>query len=118
MASAGAASVLAEALALARHVMCAPQVLGLIDRFIFDVQICNPAQGTSGLSLMLAPEGVSLAPVHGLASVAPWDGASHRLGQMIAGHHVDAPEWEAFAAACGLNAGRLLARVATLAGAV
>jgi hypothetical protein len=49
--------------------------------------------------------------------VAKWDGASAKLGQMIAGEHIDWPQWRAFAAECGLNAARLLARVERLASA-
>jgi serine/threonine-protein kinase HipA len=109
---------LADALSLARRVMRAPDVLGLIDRFIFDVLICNPAPPASNVSLMLTASGPSLAPVHGLASLAAWHGISRKLERMISGESIDSTHWQALAADCGLNAARLLARVETLADAV
>jgi serine/threonine-protein kinase HipA len=109
---------LAEAIALARQHMCARDVLALIDAIIFDALICNPDSGAGSLSLIISHDGISLAPMHGLACVAAWDGISPKLGRMIAGAHIGADEWQALAADCGLNAGRLLARLAELAEAV
>jgi serine/threonine-protein kinase HipA len=116
--SRAAVPTLADLLALARRVMCAPDVLALVDQFIFNALVGNPDTGADSFALMICASGITLAPMHGVACVAAWDGISPLLGGMIAGAHVGASEWEAFAAECGLNAGRLLARMETLAGAV
>jgi serine/threonine-protein kinase HipA len=106
---------LADVLALARRVMPAPGVLGLIDQFIFHVLVCNPDVRGSSFALMLAPSGATLAPLHGLTSMAAWDGASRKLERMLAGEHMDWRHWEDIAEGCGLNAARLLARAESLA---
>jgi serine/threonine-protein kinase HipA len=116
--SATALPTLGEVLTLTRQVMCAPDVLGLIDYLIFNVLVCNPAADACNFSLLLAEDGATLAPIHGVTCVAKWAGASPKLGRMIAGEHLDWPQWKAFAAECGLNATRLLARVEGLASAV
>jgi serine/threonine-protein kinase HipA len=108
----------AELLALSRRHMRACDVLALIDACIFDALICNPDASADSLSVMLGHDGIGLAPLHGLACVAAWDGISPRLDRMIGGAHIGAAAWEAFAAECGLNAARLLKRVEALAGAV
>lgn len=109
---------LAEMLSLTQRALCAPDVLSLIDYFIFNVLLCNPDTHAKNYSLMISSKGVGLAPIYGTTCVAAWDGISRKLGRMIAEEHLDWPDWEAFAAECGLNPGRLLARVATLARAV
>jgi serine/threonine-protein kinase HipA len=109
---------LADMLSLTRHVMRAPDVLSLIDYFILNVLLCNPEPQAKSFSMMISDKGVGLAPIHGVTCIASWDGISHKLDQMIAGEHLDWPQWEAFATDCGLNAGRLLARVERLARAV
>ncbi len=115
---AGEPPTLAEVLTLTRNVMCAPDVLGLIDYLIFNVLLCNPAADACNFSLLLSADGARLAPFHGATCLAKWDGASPKLGRMIAGEHIDWPQWKAFAAECGLNPARLIARVEKLAGAV
>ena len=109
---------LADMLSLARCVMCAPDVLSLIDYFVFNILVCNPDTHARNFSLMISDNGVSLAPIYGVRCVAAWDGISHKLDRMLAAEHIDWPQWEAFAADCGLNTARLLARVETLARAV
>jgi serine/threonine-protein kinase HipA len=116
--SAGEPPTLAEVLTLTRNIMCAPDVLGLIDYLIFNILVCNPAADACNFSLLLSADGARLAPFHGATCLAKWDGASPKLGRMIAGEHIDWPQWKAFAAECGLNPARLLARVEKLAGAV
>jgi serine/threonine-protein kinase HipA len=116
--SAAEPPTLAEVLTLTRNVMCAPDVLGLIDYLIFNMLLCNPAADAGNFSLLLAQDGARLAPFHGATCLAKWDGASPKLGRMIAGEHIDWPQWKAFAAECGLNPARLIARVEKLAGAV
>jgi serine/threonine-protein kinase HipA len=113
-----AGTSLAELLTFARRVMCAPDVLRLIDRFILDVLLCNPAPPGSNIALVLTAAGPSLAPVYGLASMAAWDGIAPRLERMITGEAIDCPHWLALAGDCGLNAARLLARVEALSEAV
>jgi serine/threonine-protein kinase HipA len=116
--AAGEAPSLAEVLALTRRVMCAPDVLALVDAFIFNVLICNPAADAGAFALLFTGEGARLAPIHGITAMTKWEGASPRLGRMLAGEHIDWPQWKAFAAECGLNAARLIARLEMLASAV
>lgn len=115
---AGDEPALADVLALARRVMPAPGVLGLIDQFILHVLVCNPDVRAGSFALLLSPGGVSLAPLHGVASMAAWDGASRKLERMLAGEHMDWRHWEHIAESCGLNAARLLARAENLVRAV
>ena len=64
--------------------MRAPDVLSLIDYFIFNILVCNPDTHANNYSLMISGNGVSLAPIYGVTCVAAWDGISHKLDQMLA----------------------------------
>ena len=109
---------LAGMFTLTRNAMRAPDVLALLDHVIFNIICCNTDAHAKNYSLMISGRGFSLAPVYDVMCAAVWDGVTENLAQKIAGKnrgdHLKRRHWQAFAADCGLNPARLVARVEAL----
>jgi serine/threonine-protein kinase HipA len=112
----------ADMFALTRTAMAAPDLLALLDAAIFNVTVCNTDAHAKNYSLMITANGFSLAPLYDVMCAAAWDGVTRNLAQKIGGKnrggHLKRRHWEAFAKDCGLNPGRVVARVRTLVQAV
>lgn len=113
---------LADMFALARNAMQAPDVLALLDQTVFNILACNTDAHAKNYSIMISARGFELAPLYDVMCAAAWDGVTRNLAQKIAGknrgEHLKRRHWRRFAADCGLNAPRLLARVEQLANLV
>lgn len=113
---------LADMFALTRNAMQATDVLKLLDHVLLNVLACNTDAHAKNYSLMISGKGFTLAPVYDVMCAAAWEGITRNLAQKIAGknrgEHLKRRHWEAFAAECGLNAPRLVRRVAELANRV
>jgi len=110
---------LPEMFALTRNAMRAPDVVNLLDYVIFNVLACNTDAHAKNYSLMISGRGFQLAPIYDIMCGAVWDHVTRNMAQKIAGknrgEHLKRRHWQRFAADCGLNAPRLIARVETLA---
>jgi serine/threonine-protein kinase HipA len=71
---------------------------------------------------MITGRGFHLAPIYHVMCADAWDGVTRDLAQKIAGknrgEHLKRRHWQRFAADCGLNATRAVARVQSLANLV
>jgi serine/threonine-protein kinase HipA len=109
---------LADMFALARKAMQAPDVLALLDQAVFNILACNTDAHAKNYSIMISARGFQLAPLYDVMCAAAWEGVTRNLAQKIAGknrgEHLKRRHWRRFAADCGLNAPRLLARVKQL----
>ena len=110
---------LPEMFAVTRNAMRAPDVVNLLDYVIFNVIACNTDAHAKNYSLMISGKGFSLAPIYDVMCGAVWEHVTRNLAQKIAGksrgEHLKRRHWRRFAADCGLNAPRLIARVEALA---
>lgn len=113
---------IAEMFALTRNAMRAPDVIHLLDYMIFNVLACNTDAHAKNYSLMISGKGFELAPLYDVMCGAVWDNVTRNMAQKIAGknrgEHLERRHWETFAADCGLNPTRLVARVEALCRAV
>jgi serine/threonine-protein kinase HipA len=113
---------LAQMFALTHGVMQAKDVLALLDQVIFNILAYNTDAHAKNYSIMISSRGFRLAPIYDVMCGAAWDGVTRNLAQKIAGknrgEHLKRRHWRRFAADCGLNGPRLLARVEELANAV
>ncbi len=113
---------LPEMFALTRNAMHAPDVVNLLDYVIFNVLACNTDAHAKNYSLMISGKGFKLAPIYDVMCGAVWEHVTRNMAQKIAdksrGEHLKLRHWQRFAADCGLNAPRLVARVQTMAKAV
>lgn len=114
-----AGPTLAEMFAVTRNAMRAPDVVGLLDYVIFNVIACNTDAHAKNYSAMISGKGFSLAPIYDVMCGAVWANVTRNLAQKIAGksrgEHLQRRHWLRFAADCGLNGPRLVARVEALA---
>jgi serine/threonine-protein kinase HipA len=112
----------ADMFALTRTAMAAPDLLALLDAAIFNVAVCNTDAHAKNYSLMITAKGFYLAPLYDVMCAAAWDGVTRNLAQKISGknrgEHLRRRHWEAFAKDCGLNPGRVVARVKAFVQAV
>jgi serine/threonine-protein kinase HipA len=110
---------LAEMFAVTRNAMRAPDVVNLLDYVIFNVLACNTDAHAKNYSLMISGQGFKLAPIYDVMCALAWEHVTRNMAQKIAGknrgEHLKRRHWQRFAADCGLNAPRLIARVETLA---
>ena len=110
---------LAEMFALTRNAMGASDILRLLDYVVFNIIACNTDAHAKNYSLMISGRGFELAPIYDVMCAAAWDGVTKNLAQKIAGknrgEHLQRRHWQTFARDTGLNATRLLARIAKLA---
>jgi serine/threonine-protein kinase HipA len=113
---------LQEMFALTRNAMHAPDVVNLLDYVVFNVLACNTDAHAKNYSLMISGKGFKLAPIYDVMCGAVWEHVTRNMAQRIAGktrgEHLKLRHWQRFAADCGLNAPRLVARVETMAKAV
>jgi serine/threonine-protein kinase HipA len=114
-----AGPTLAEMFAVTRNAMHAPDVVNLLDYVIFNVLVCNTDAHAKNYSMMISGKGFQLAPIYDVMCGAVWEHVTRNLAQRIAGksrgEHLKRRHWQHFAADCGLNAPRLVARVEALA---
>ena len=114
-----AGPTLAEMFAVTRNAMRAPDVVNLLDYVIFNVLTCNTDAHAKNYSLMISGQGFKLAPIYDVMCALAWEHVTRNMAQKIAGknrgEHLKRRHWQRFAADCGLNAPRLIARVETLA---
>jgi serine/threonine-protein kinase HipA len=110
---------LPEMFALTRNAMRAPDVVDLLDYVIFNVIACNTDAHAKNYSAMISGQGFRLAPIYDVMCGAVWEHVTRNMAQKIAGknrgEHLKRRHWQRFAANCGLNAPRLVARVEALA---
>lgn len=110
---------LADMFALTRNAMKAPDLINLLDYAVFNVLVCNTDAHAKNYSLMITGRGFRLAPLYDVMCADAWDGITRNLAQKIAGKnrgdHLKRRHWERFAADCGLNPARVVARVRLLA---
>jgi serine/threonine-protein kinase HipA len=110
---------LTDMFAVTRNAGSASDVLGLLDYVIFNVIACNVDAHAKNYSLLISGRGFKLAPIYDVMCGDAWPNITRNLAQKIAGknrgEHLKRRHWERFAAECGLNATRTVARVETLA---
>jgi serine/threonine-protein kinase HipA len=110
---------LPQMFALTRNAMRAPDVVDLLDYVIFNVIACNTDAHAKNYSAMISGQGFKLAPIYDVMCGAVWEHVTRNMAQKIAGknrgEHLKRRHWQRFAADCGLNAPRLVARVEALA---
>ncbi len=110
---------LPEMFAVTRNAMQAPDVVNLLDYVVFNVLACNSDAHAKNYSMMISGRGFQLAPIYDVMCGAVWEHVTRNMAQKIAGknrgEHLKLRHWQRFAADCGLNAPRLVARVETLA---
>jgi serine/threonine-protein kinase HipA len=114
-----AGPTLPEMFAVTRNAMRAPDVVNLLDYVIFNVLACNTDAHAKNYSAMISGKGFRLAPIYDVMCGSVWEHVTRNMAQKIAGktrgEHLQRRHWQRFAADCGLNAPRLVARVETLA---
>jgi serine/threonine-protein kinase HipA len=110
---------LPEMFAVTRNAMRAPDVVNLLDYVIFNVIACNTDAHAKNYSAMISGQGFKMAPIYDVMCGLVWEHVTRNMAQKIAGktrgEHLKRRHWQRFAADCGLNAPRLIARVETLA---
>ena len=108
--------------AVTRNAMQAPDVVNLLDYVVFNVLACNTDAHAKNYSMMISGQGFKLAPIYDVMCGAVWENVTRNMAQKIAGknrgEHLKLRHWQRFAADCGLNAPRLVARVETMAKSV
>ncbi len=113
---------LADIFAVIRNIASASDVLSMLDYVIFNILVCNVDAHAKNHSLLISGRGFQLAPIYDVMCGAAWPGVTRNLAQKIAGknrgEHLKRRHWERFAAECGLNPTRTVARVETLAALV
>jgi serine/threonine-protein kinase HipA len=110
---------LAEMFAVIRNIASASDVLSMLDYVIFNVLAYNVDAHAKNYSLLISGRGFQLAPIYDVMCGAAWANVNRNLAQEIAGknrgEHLKRRHWERFAAECGLNPTRTVARVEMLA---
>jgi serine/threonine-protein kinase HipA len=110
---------LADMFAVIRKLGSASDVLSMLDYVIFNILVCNVDAHAKNYSLLISGRGFQLAPIYDVMCGAVWPNVTSNLAQKIAGknrgEHLKRRHWERFAAECGLNPTRTVARVETLA---
>lgn len=106
---------LADMFALVREHMTARDINRLLDAVIFNIATGNVDSHAKNYSILLQPEGPSLAPLYDLMSGLAWDGITQNHAQAIGGQrrgrHVYGRHWQRMAEACGLAAKGTVRRV-------
>jgi serine/threonine-protein kinase HipA len=105
--------------AVTRCHMPPADVLGLLDRVIFNVLVCNTDAHAKNYAIMIRGNGATLAPLYDVVCGEVWSGVTKNNAQKIGGEsrgdRLSGLHWQRFARACGLNPRQVLDRVATLA---
>ena len=113
---------LKEMFALTRRHMPPTEILGLLDRVIFNVLACNTDAHAKNYSVMIGGNGVSLAPIYDVMCGEVWANVTknlvHKIGNSNRGEQLQPKHWQQFARECGLNPKQVLARVSALAKSV
>lgn len=100
---------LADCFSLVRNRVVPPvsAVNALIDWVIFNYLVGNADAHAKNVSLLLRPEGLSLAPFYDLLCTAAWEGLATKLAMKIGGEArpewIQARHWQRFADSCGLT---------------
>ena len=106
---------LGDMFALVREHMTARDINRLLDAVIFNIATGNVDSHAKNYSILLQPEGPSLAPLYDLMSGLAWDGITQNHAQAIGGQrrgrHVYGRHWQRMAEACGLAAKGTVRRV-------
>lgn len=106
---------LADMFALVRHHMTARDITWLLDAVIFNIAVGNVDAHAKNYSILLRPDGPSLAPLYDLMSGLSWDGITQNHAQAIGGQrrgrHIHGRHWQRMAEACGLAAKGTVRRV-------
>ena len=113
---------LADMFAVIRNIASASDVLSMLDYVIFNILACNVDAHAKNYSFLISGRGFQLAPIYDVMCGAAWPNVTRNLAQKIAGknrgEHLKRRHWERFAAECGLNPTRTVARVEALAALV
>jgi serine/threonine-protein kinase HipA len=113
---------LADMFAVIRNIASASDILSMLDYVIFNILVCNVDAHAKNYSLLISGRGFQLAPIYDVMCGAAWPNVTRNLAQKIAGknrgEHLKRRHWERFAAECGLNPTRTVARVEALAALV
>lgn len=110
---------LADMFALIRRHMTARDIMGLLDAAIFNIAIGNVDSHAKNYSILLRPDGISLAPLYDLMTGLAWDGITHNHAQEVGGQrrgrYIYGRHWERMAKACGLAPRATVHRVEAVA---
>jgi serine/threonine-protein kinase HipA len=110
---------LKEMFALTRRHMPPTEILRLLDRVIFNVLVCNTDAHAKNYSIMIAGNGIVLAPTYDVMCGEVWGTVTknlvHKIGDSNRGEQLEAKHWQQFALECGLNPKQVLDRVSVLA---
>ena len=113
---------LKEMFALTRRHMPPTEILRLLDRVIFNVLVCNTDAHAKNYAVMIAGNGISLAPTYDVMCGEVWGSVTknlvHKIGGSNRGEQLQARHWQRFARECGLNPKQVLDRVSALARSV
>jgi len=106
---------LADMFALVREHMTARDITRLLDAVIFNIAIGNVDSHAKNYSILLQPEGPSLAPLYDLMSGLAWNGITTNHAQAVGGQrrgrHIYGRHWHRMAEASGLAARATVRRV-------
>jgi len=100
---------LADCFSLVRDRVVPPvsAVNALIDWVIFNYLVGNADAHAKNVSLLLRPEGPSLAPFYDLLCTAAWDGLATKMAMKVGGEArpewIQQRHWQRFAGGCGLT---------------
>ena len=113
---------LADMFALVRRHMTARDITGLLDAAIFNIAVGNVDSHAKNYSILLRPDGPSLAPLYDLMTGLAWDGITPNHAQEVGGQrrgrYVYGRHWERMAKACGLAPRATVRRVEAVAGRI
>ena len=113
---------LKEMFALTRRHMPPTEILRLLDRVIFNVLVCNTDAHAKNYSIMIAGNGIALAPTYDVMCGEVWANVTknlvHKIGDSNRGEQLQPKHWQQFARECGLNPKQVLDRVSVLARSV
>jgi serine/threonine-protein kinase HipA len=94
----------------------------LLDRVIFNVLVCNTDAHAKNYSIMIAGNGIALAPTYDVMCGEVWGSVTknlvNKIGGSNRGEQLEAKHWRQFARECGLNPKQVLDRVSVLARSV
>jgi serine/threonine-protein kinase HipA len=113
---------LKEMFALTRRHMPPTEILSLLDRVIFNVLVCNTDAHAKNYSIMIAGNGIALAPTYDVMCGEVWGNVTknlvHKIGGSNEAKQLEAKHWQQFARECGLNPKQVLDRVSAMARSV
>ena len=106
---------LSDMIELTRQHMTARDTTRLLDAAILNVAIGNVDSHAKNYSILLGPDGATLAPLYDLMSGLAWDGITQNHAQEVGGQrrgrHIYGRHWRRFADASGLAARATVRRV-------